>query len=260
MSGEFLSVRAKAAVCFGIVKEALVCVLLASLCAVVISAVVLIQKMPGMLHSEAEATRTMASGQISAALADTNGRVQDALKIVDARLTAATSSVDTAVRATDARTGQALALVSQLGPGIQKFANDSQDQLTNLNKAVAATLEPVARTAEQVNKELPAFLDCQYDYDTDGSVTFVGNRSCVEQRYNDLSASLDRTLSAVALAAPAMAVDAHKIADSSVGIAASTDATGKEIAIAAENFNKPQTKFQQFKLWLITIARVYGAI
>lgn len=178
------------------------------------------------LGLQADDTRALLKQEIDAIRADVNGKI---LKTIDDRLASIQSDANNQLSA---------------------FNGNLTEQTALLNKNIAETLAPVKSSADQVSTALPDFLDCQQDD------FHAGNKNCLYIRYGDLSSSLDRTLSAVAQAAPDMVKSADKIAASSVSTSDSIAATGIEVKKAARRFNQPQTKWQQFRTWLTFTARI----
>lgn len=238
-------------------KEALKCIALASLSLCLLGGFVLIERAPAIIHAEAEATRTMVAAQTAVAIGDANNRLADALTKADSRLTGALSEIHLASVNADRRTGEALNIV-RLGMAdvgvtlanaetdLNHLARDTNTQMGTLNATAAATLKPVGETAQQLDDAAPLWLDCGF------------NPDCAFNRYQGVAKAVEKTAVVIAAAAPSMADSADKIAASSVDTSAAVAATGKEVAIAARRFNSPQTKWQAFRMWLLTVARIAG--
>lgn len=189
---------------------------------------------------------------------DADARLDAIVAVVEAQVSGARRDAFMAAgnvtAITDKRTGDALAV-------IRDAVNKADTQLTSINSTassvqatMATAIGPIQHAAEQVDKVIPDFLDCQESPDG------IGNKSCIQVRYNDLSSSADRTMSAIAKSAPAMADHVEKIAASSERTANAVAETGEQVSIAAKRFNQPQSKMQQLKSWMLTIARIYGAL
>jgi hypothetical protein len=231
-----------------IVREVLICGLLTVLIAVGVRSLILIDhldatvtSLPKLVDARLAAVEKDAFYRIDTAEDGVLNEVANARKDLSSQLN---------YQVTGLREDLTGPVLHTLDARLASIQSDANRQLTVTNKTLADTAIPLASAAKQVNAALPDFLDCQLtDYG-------VGNKNCLYIRYGDLSSSLDRTLSAVAKAAPDMVANADKIATSSAGVAASADATGKEVTKAAQNFNKPQTFWQAFRTWTLTIARI----
>lgn len=158
------------------------------------------------------------------------------------------SRVDTAVLKTDKRTGEALGIVRDV-------AVKADAQVTTLNgtaKAAQESLTPALKHAEstlaQVDDALPLYLDCEF------------NPDCAFNRFQGVSKAVERMAQEGAKAAPRLAANADRIADAAAGVTEEAHKTGAEVTRAAQNFNRPQTKWQQFKGLLLTAARIWGTI
>lgn len=235
-------------------KEALKCAFLAALVIAVAFGV------------RIEMTLNAAAGQLPAQITRrmddatwvANARLTDALALVDKRLGALTSIADS-------RTGEALglakdiegrivdplnksladlsALSSQLTVEL-KPGGDAQAVLANasratgaldralvdvplelgaLNATIATTARPIGETAQQLDDAAPLFLDCDH------------NPDCLFNRYQGVSKSIE------------------KVGVSSQGIAS-------DIKREADQLTKPQGFWGQLKSWLLTFARIYGAV
>lgn len=183
---------------------------------------------------------------------DTFARVDIGIQDIDGQITDARTDIKNQIGGLrrDLTGGVLPSILTTLDSRMASIQKDANGQLTVANKTLADTAKPAASVARQIDKALPDFFDCQVNEDG------VGNKNCLYIRYGDLSSSLDRTLSAVAKAAPDMVANADKIAVSSAGVADSANATGKEVAKAAQRFNQPQTFWQSFRTWTLTIARI----
>ena len=206
---------------------------------------------PKQVDARVESIQMDVNRQLSLAITDANNRVNGALTVVDQRTGQALKIVDDRSAEILAQSNDAVTILDKVSTQTE---SDLNARLEDTNKILADTAKPMGEAAKQVNAALPDFLDCQLTDDG------VGNKGCLYARYNDLSSSLDRTLSSVAKAAPIMTADAEKMADASVVTSESVAATSVEVTKAATNFNKPQTKMQAFRSWLLTLARVYGAL
>ena len=210
-----------------------------------------VSALPKQVDARVESIQRDVNRQLFLAITDANNRINGALTVVDQRTGQALKIVDNRSAALVDIGGGGIAIVAKVADHAE---NDINARLEDTNKILADTTKPVTEAAQQINAALPDFLDCQLTDDG------VGNKGCLYARYNDLSSSLDRTLSSVAKAAPIMTADAEKMADASVVTSESVAATSVEVTKAATNFNKPQTKMQAFRSWLLTLARVYGAL
>lgn len=211
--------------------------------------------LPNQVDQRIASAQKDLTGQVSKAVVDVNNRIAESLAIMDQRSGQALKIVDDRTAEivgplVDPKVG----VIAVAGGLLTQTESDLNERLTDTNKILSDTAKPITESAQQVNAALPDFLDCQYDE------TGIGNKNCLYVRYGDLSSSLDRTLSAVAKSAPAMADDVKKMADSSVVTSDSVAATSVEVKKAAQNFNKPQTKMQAFRSWMLTAARIFGAI
>ncbi len=215
------------------------------------SANAVIVGLPVQMDNRVAAIQKDLARQISAAITDANNRINGVLTVVDQR-------TDQALKIVDSRSADILDQTHGVVAVAQHVSilaeSDLNDRLKDTNKVLADTAKPISESAQQFNAALPDFLDCQYD------ATGVGNKNCLYVRYGDLSSSLDRTLSAVAGESHAMADHMDKMAAASVVTSEAVAATSVEVKKAAQNFNKPQTKIQAFRSWLITLAKVYGAL
>jgi hypothetical protein len=220
-------------------KESLKCLALAFVCALLLGGCVLIWRLPKIVNHQADATRAALLAEAHIAEVDANDRLADALSHFDRQLTAGLAEVHLASVNADKRTGEALDIVD-------RFAVTANTQMSTLNATVADTLKPVGEVAQQVDDAAPLVLDCEF------------NPDCAFNRFQGVTKAVEQTALVIAKEAPAMAVSVDKIAASSAGVAASADATGKEVAIAAKRFNAPQTKWQQFRTWLLVAARLTG--
>lgn len=231
-------------------KELLRCIEVACLCALLLAGFVLVLSVPRIVHSEAEATRAMVASQVHIAVVDANGRVADALEKMDAQVTTGLADVHQASVNADRRTGEALSIVrtaagqanltmagAELDLG--RLTSDTNSQMGTLNATVAATLKPVAETAQQVDDALPLFADCEF------------NPDCAFNRFQGVSKAFETTSIAIAKAAPSVVSSVDKMAASSAGIANSAD-------VAAKGIIAPKTKWQQFLMWLQLGARLAG--
>jgi hypothetical protein len=231
-------------------REHLICVALAALSLCLIGGFVLIERVPAIIHSEAEATRNMLVAQTTLAIDDAKGSITDAILEADFQITAALKEVHLASVNADKRTGQALDIVRQTqlgtGTGINRIGQEIHAQMSTLNETVATTLKPVGEAAQQVNEAAPLWLDCEF------------NPDCAFNRYQGAAKAFEHTAIVIAAAAPSLVSSADKIAASSVDTSVAVAATGKEVAIAAHRFNAPQTKWQAFRSWLVTAARIAG--
>lgn len=227
-----------------IAKELLKCLALGALCATIIGGAALVWRLPKIINQQADKTRSALLAETAAAILTADGRLAEALGIINQRSGEALAEVQSATVDADARAGQALDIVRGAAEG-------SNEQLSRANETLAAAIKPVAETAQQIDDALPYIIDCD--------PSFAG-ADCLPNRYLEIANETEKTLKAVAAAAPSMATSVDAIATSSAGVADSADETGKQVVIAAKRFNAPQTKMQQLRSWLLTLARVYGAI
>lgn len=210
-----------------VAAELLKCILLAFLCSAILAGTVLLWRLPKLVHNEAEATRLVVAAQLHEATVDANDRLADALAAFDKQLGTLNGTV-----------------ANTLAP----LPSTLDQQMTTLNGMLAKTLSPVEGLGEQLNSAAPLWLDCEF------------NPDCAFNRYQGVSKAFEKTALVIAAEAPAMAVSVDKIAKASADTAVSVAATSKEVSVAAKAFNTPQTKMQQIRSWLLTIARIYGAI
>lgn len=231
------------------------CLAMALVCFAVAIGIVGMCELPDALNAQANETRAAVLAEVAATEGHANARLTDALAMLDKRSGQALAEIHAASVNANVRTGQALDIVGaaaiQSGNTLTLFEANTNGQLTNFNATLAATLRPLTETAQQVDDALPYIIDCD--------PSFAG-ADCFPNRYLEIANETEDTLKAVAAAAPKMATQVELIAASSAGVAASADATGKEVVKAAKRFNAPQTKMQALKSWLLTFARLYGAI
>ena len=201
---------------------------------------------PKLIEDQISQVHADLSLQLSAAIGDVNDRLSDSISMVDRQVSAVRKDAVQEISATrEVIQGPVLDKVDARLAAIERDANGS---LVTLNGTLAETAKPFRESTQQINLALPDFLDCEF------------NENCVFNRYQGLAKSMERTSQVVAAEAPKMSASVQSIAESSAGVAASADATGKEVAIAAKRFNQPQSKLAALRSWLITIARIYGAI
>lgn len=228
------------------------CLAMSLLCFALAGVVPCIYELPDALNAQASMTRTLVLADARKAESDANNAILAALALIDKRSAEALGEIHQIGVDANNRTGEALAIVRATADlnskTIAAFGEGSQEQLAAFNATVATVAKPLAETTQQLDDALPLWLDCEY------------NPDCAFNRYQGVSKAIEQTAQAVAKAAPAIAIDADAIAASGAGVAASADATGREVTIAAKRFNAPQSKWAQLRSWLLTIARIYGAI
>lgn len=228
--------------CVALLTFSMVCVEATRL---LITADLTIKALPKQLDARIGSVQESLTGQISVAVADMNARLDDSIKAIDRRSGEALEIVDrTSAALVDSKTG-----VTAIAA---KAEADLNTQLGTVNSTLSGVAAPVKASAEQIDKALPDFLDCYNDG--------YGNDSCIFNRWVGTAKAVEKMSQTVAAEIPKIAVDAESIAHSTAGVANSANLTGQEVAKAAQNFNKPQTKMQAFRSWLITIARIWGSI
>lgn len=152
-------------------------------------------RIPSIIASEAEKTRTALVGQItdsrSQIIANLNAWEMDAGK-----------QISTAIAVADRRSGEALTQTARAEADLNtqlSVANASiASNLSVANENIASVLLPVQQSAAQINAALPDFLDCQT------SAEGVGNRNCLYLRYSDIASEVDQTLGQATLASRAI--------------------------------------------------------
>jgi hypothetical protein len=85
----------------------------------------------------------------------------------------------------------------------------------------------------------------------------------LDDSYFDIKATIESatvTTHSIALASEAIANAAPSVSASVVGIGKSADGITADVHTATAEFVKPKTVLQQIQSWLLTIARIYGAI
>ena len=232
-----------------VAAELLKCILLAFLCSAILAGTVLLWRLPKLVHNEAEATRLVVAAQLHEATVDANDRLADALAAFDKQLGTLNGTVDNTLAPLPSTLDQQMTTLNgTLAKTLAPLPSTLDQQMTTLNGMLAKTLSPVEGLGEQLNSAAPLWLDCEF------------NPDCAFNRYQGVSKAFEKTALVIAAEAPAMAVSVDKIAKASADTAVSVAATSKEVSVAAKAFNTPQTKMQQIRSWLLTIARIYGAI
>jgi len=209
----------------------------------------------GIVRSEAEKTRAEVLGvvdyRMAAVQASTVDQVAGVRHDMTTELNATLMRVDDALALADATetdvNKQVTSISVMADRRLAAIQSDTNKQLTAISGKVDQVLKPAGAAASQINAALPDFLDCQITEDG------VGNKGCFYARYNDLSSEMDQTLLAVARAAPEMAENAKSISGSADHISA-------DVSSYVHDLTMPQTKMAAIRSWLITIARITGAV
>jgi hypothetical protein len=178
--------------------------------------------------------------------ADLSGQITASLGIVDRQVTAARADAVGQIAATrSAVTGQLVGVLDSRLGSIQKDVNG---QASTLNATLTQTLKPMAAIEENTAKaseDLPGLVrDSRF---------FMARAARTAGHVEQMADTIEHET-------PKMTANADLIASSSVAVASSAAATGNEVAIAAKRFNAPQTKWQQFRMWTLAVARVVGAL
>lgn len=232
-----------------LLKDALVCLLLALSCSVALITAVLMWKMPKIVDAAIRDTGTLVIAEVDKQATATRQEVLAEAgrweKDADGRLGGALAEIHGAAQNADSRTGEALQIVREASVRVDGQVSglraDVGVQLKALNETVTMAVTPFAESASQVDDALPLWLDCQF------------NPSCAFNRYVGVSVAIEKTAQSIAKEAPQMTLKADSIA-------ASADSIGQSVAKEAEFLTRPQTKMQQFRSWLLVVARIWGAL
>ena len=182
--------------------------------------------------SEIDRLGSAALGKVDAALS----RYDSTLELLDRRASELLSQA--AGLRTDARPllENAAAAAGAVKPVLDGAAALLKPALTATQKA--------ADIASHVDDALPPFTDCAY-LDAAGN-PLGGNPDCLFNRYQGASKAFERTMEAIAKAAP--------------GVAASADSTAASISREADSLTKPPTFWQGVKSWLLILSRCLGLL
>ncbi len=220
------------------VREVLKCLVLASLCALLVAGTVALQRLPQIVNRQADETRAAVLAEFHVAIADANQRITDLSDVLDRRSAYALRTVNAVALSADQRTGEALDIVRDVAVNANLQATALRDnlngQLTALNQTAVMALTPfddLARRYTIPDREVKGLVD-----ETMGVL-----------------GATKVTMGQAAVTAKAIAAEAPKMT-------AHVDSVAKSVEREADQLTKPQSFWGALRSWLLTLARMYGAL
>jgi hypothetical protein len=219
-------------------KESLKCLALFWLCALLVAVTVAVRRVPGEINHQADATRAALQAELHIAVLDANQQLEAAITLLDRRTDSALREVHAANLNADQRTGEALGIVRILATNAEAQATglraDVNGQLTTLNQTAALAVQPIGQLAERYT--IPA------------------------REVQGLVAEMMGVLGATKITMGQTAVTAKVIAVEAPKMTAHVDSVASSVEREADQLTKPQTFWSSLRTWLLTLARIYGAI
>ncbi len=173
------------------------------------------------IDKQAGALRVDANTQLSGIRREALGQVVGIRSDFDRNLQQTTADLDRTVKGS----------LQIIAAPVNVLIADLAPVLTYSSETIAAVkpvLEHAASIANQVDNNAPLFLDCE------------NNPDCVYNRFQGVSKATEKTMQAVAVAAP-------QLATSAVGVGKSADGIARSVDSVAEAYAKPTTVFG--KIW-----------
>jgi len=224
-----------------------------ALCWLLLSVAATVNQLPNQIAATRQQLLTLTDKQLTAAIADADKQIGalrvDAGKQIGAIRKDAMAELGAAGAAVNARSAEALGKVDKIQADIDRLTDATVRNVDGIHSELSPTLQNLAAAsskgadiATHVDDALPPFTDCAYLDDAGNPVG--GNPDCVFNRYQGASKAFEKTMQAIAAAAP--------------GVSSSAESISKSVAREADSLTKPQTFWQGLKSWLLVVSRCLG--